>query len=135
MHARDCRAGLGRTLASSLVAGQVALHDLRAGSSIVAVEGDLQLGLRDRSLAWLGDAVPLTSITLHEGERFIAQQSGIVSISAAHPKPGYARRVSGTHAAAFIVLPAHAGKSARDAVRHAARHLAGLVRTRLRRPA
>jgi hypothetical protein len=133
MHARECRAGLGRTLASSLVAGQVVLHDLRAGSSIVALEGDLHVSLRDRSLAWLGDAVPLTSITVYEGERFVARQSGIVSISAARPTSGYAERVSGTRATAFVVLPSQPGRSARDAVRRAAQYLAELVRTRLRR--
>jgi hypothetical protein len=130
MQARESRAVLRRTSASSLVAGQVAVHDLCAGSSIMAVEGDLHVDFRDRSLAWLGDAIPLTSITLREGERFIATQRGIVSIGTVHAKP-----VSGTQAAAFIVLPPHAATGVHGWIREAAQHLAALVRTRLRRAA
>jgi hypothetical protein len=130
MHARESRAGLRRTPASSLLAGQVAVHDLRAGSSIVAVEGDLQLDFRDRSLAWLGDAVPLTSITLLEGERFVTPQRGIVSISAIRA-PGANR----ADTAAFIVLPPHAATGAHGWLPLAVLHLAGLVRTRWRRTA
>jgi hypothetical protein len=102
----------------------MAVHDLRAASSIVAVEGALQLDFRDHALAWLGDAVPLTSITLHEGERFVTPQRGIVSISTTH-----------ANAAAFVVLPSHADKGAYGFIRQAAHHWAGLVRTRLRRAA
>ena len=107
-----------------VAAGQMAVRDLRAGSSIVAVEGALQLDFRDHSLAWLGDAMPLTSITVHEGERFVTPQRGIVSISATR-----------AHMAAFVVLPAPAGQGAYGFIRQAALHLAGLVRTRLRRAA
>ncbi|QQC64717.1 hypothetical protein [Paraburkholderia ginsengisoli] len=125
MHDRESRAGsLRRTPASPVAAGQIVMRDLRAGSSIVAVEGDLQLGFRDRSLAWLSDAVPLTSIILREGECCVTPQHGIVSISSAH-----------ANAAAFIVLPSHAGASVYGRMREAAQHLAGLVRTRLRRTA
>jgi hypothetical protein len=130
MHARESRAGLRRPPALSFVASQVAVHDLRAGSSIVAVEGDLQLDFRDRSLAWLGEAVPLTSITLLEGERFVTPQRGMVSISAMRA-PGASR----TDPAAFIVLPPHTATGVRDWLRLAARHLTELVRTRWRRTA
>ncbi|NKJ48705.1 hypothetical protein CIC12_18570 [Burkholderia sp. SG-MS1] len=130
MHARESRAGLRGTPASSLLAGQVAVHDLHAGSSIVAIEGGLQLGLRDRSLAWLGDAVPLVSITLHEGERFVTPQRGMVSISALRA-PGASRAGS----AAFIVLSPRATTGAHGWLPLAARHLAGLIRTRWRRTA
>ncbi|CAB3776476.1 hypothetical protein [Paraburkholderia fynbosensis] len=128
MHARESCAGLRRTPASSLLAGQVAVHDLHAGSSIVAVEGRLQLHFRDRSLAWLGDAVPLTSITLLEGERFVTPQRGRVSISALR-----AAGASRTDSAAFIVLPPHAAPGAHGWLLLAVRHLAELVRTRWRR--
>jgi hypothetical protein len=124
MHIRESRAGLSHIPALPVAAGQVLMRDLRARSSIVAVEGDLQLGFRDGSLAWLGDAVPLTSITLREGERFVTQQHGFVSISAAYAS-----------AAAFIVLPSHAGTGAHGLIRQAAQYLASLVRTHLRRAA
>ena len=110
--------------ASRLTAGQLAVRDLRARTSIVAVEGDLQLEFRDHSLAWLGDAVPLTSITLHEGECFVTPQRGVVSISAAH-----------VNAAAFVVQPSGARKDGRSLIGQALHHLASLVKTRLRRAA
>ncbi|RKT27268.1 hypothetical protein B0G69_3079 [Paraburkholderia sp. RAU2J] len=128
MHARESCAGLRRPPASSLLAGQVAVHDLHAGSSIVAVEGRLQLDFRDRSLAWLGDAVPLTSITLLESERFVTPQRGRVSISALRA-PGATR----TDSAAFIVLPPHAATGAQGWLPLAVRHLAELAKTRWRR--
>jgi hypothetical protein len=102
----------------------MAVHHVRTGSSIVAVEGAVQLDFRDHALAWLGDAVPLTSITLHEGERFVTPQRGSVSISAMQAS-----------AAAFVVLTAHADQGAYGFIRQAAHHLARLVRTRLRRAA
>jgi hypothetical protein len=102
----------------------LAVHDLRARTSIVAAEGDLQLEFRDHSLAWLGDAVPLTSITLHEGECFVAPQRGVVSISAAH-----------ANAAAFVVQPWRPPKNGHGLFRQTVRALASLVKTRLRRAA
>ncbi|KAA1012152.1 hypothetical protein FVF58_13670 [Paraburkholderia panacisoli] len=107
-----------------VAAAQVAMHDLRAGSSIVAVEGALQLGFRDHSLAWLGDAVPLTSLALHEGERFVMPQRGVVTISAMQAQ-----------AAAFIVLCPSTDHGVQGLVRRAAHRLAALVRTRLGRAA
>ncbi|MBB5464734.1 hypothetical protein HDG32_000828 [Paraburkholderia sp. CI2] len=112
------------TAASHLAAGQMALHDLRARSSIIAVEAALQLVFRDHSLAWLGNDAPLSSLTLHEGERFMTSQRGVVSI-----------RATQANRAAFIVLPAHAEHSARGFVLQAARRLACVVRTRWRRAA
>ncbi|CAE6711502.1 hypothetical protein R69927_04365 [Paraburkholderia domus] len=116
-------AGLPRdAVTSRLAAGQMAVHDLRAQTSIVAVEGALQLDFRDHSLAWLGDTVPVTSITLHEGERFVTPQRGLVSISAAH-----------THPAVFVVQPRQAENARHSFIRQAAHHLANLAKTRLRR--
>lgn len=107
---------------SHLAAGQVGVHDLRAGTSIVAVEGDLLLGFRDHSLAWLGDTVPLTSITLHEGEQFVTPQRGAVSI-----------QVANACSAAFVVQASGAENPIHRVFRRAARHLAGLVNACLRR--
>lgn len=117
-------AELHRPAASRLAAGQMALHDLRAGSSIIAVEGALQLVLRDHSLAWLGNDAPLTSLTLQEGERFVTSQRGVVSI-----------RVTQSNRAAVIVLPADAECSARGFILQAVRRLAWVVRRRCRRAA
>ena len=122
MPVRQLPADLRPATASRLAAAQVAVHDLRAASSIVAVQGALHLDFRDHALAWLGNDAPLTSITLHEGECFVTPQRGVVSISAMH-----------ANAAVFIVLPSRAGQGAYCLVRHAAHRLAGLVRTRLRR--
>jgi hypothetical protein len=87
--------GVPLRTASNLAAGQTAMLDLRAGTSLVALEGPLQIGWRDHALAWLGDAVPRMSLTVPEGERFVMPQRGVVSISATH-----------AHAASFIVLSA-----------------------------
>ncbi|REG57956.1 hypothetical protein B0G80_0595 [Paraburkholderia sp. BL6669N2] len=116
------RFGPARGAPARLFTGQLAVHDLPARTSIVAVEGDLQLDYRDRSLAWLGDAVPVTSIALHEGECFVTPQRGVVSISAAH-----------ANAAAFVVQPWRARKNGRGPIREALQQLASLVKTRLRR--
>ncbi|MGF6967532.1 hypothetical protein OKW43_004560 [Paraburkholderia sp. WC7.3g] len=117
-------AELDYTAASHLAAGQMALHDLRARSSIIAVEGALQLVFRDHSLAWLGNDAPLTSLTLHEGERFMTSQRGVVSI-----------RATLADRAAFIVMPARAEWRARGFILQAVRRLAVAVRTRWRRAA
>lgn len=100
------------------------MHDLRARSSIVAVQGDLQLEFRDHSLAWLGDAVPSTSITLREGQCFVTPQRGTVSISAAHGP-----------VAAFVLQPSRAQAQGNNVVGSAARHLAALVKMTLGRAA
>jgi hypothetical protein len=113
-----------RPVAFRVAAAQVAMHDLRAGSSIVAVEGALQLGFRDHSLAWLGDAVPLTSLALPQGERFVTPQRGVVTISAMQANP-----------AAFIVLCPRTDRGVQGLIRRATHRLAALVRTRLRRAA
>lgn len=107
-----------------LAAGQVALHDLRARSAVVAVEGDLQLVVRDHSLSWLGDAVPSTSIMLSEGECFVPIERSMVSISALHGK-----------AAAFALPASHA--AARSNTQHAngIRQLAAFLKATLRRAA
>jgi hypothetical protein len=65
-----------------LAAGQGALHDLRALTSIVAVEGELHLHFREHALAWLGGDAPATVVRLCEGERFVMPQRGAVSIGA-----------------------------------------------------
>lgn len=117
--------GESRHAAARLVAGQVAVQDLRAHTAIVAVEGDLQLDFRDHSLAWLGDAVPVTSVTLREGERFVTPQRGVVKITATHA------------CAAFVVQPCRTEVGGHGPLRQAARylhHLASLVRTWLRSP-
>ena len=119
------RTGLPHDATTSRVAGgQMAVHDLRARTSIVAVEGDLQLAFRDHSLAWLGDAVPVTSVTLHEGERYVTPQRGIVSISTAHAKP-----------AVFVVEPWRAEREWQRFIfiGQAVRKLTSLVKTRLQR--
>jgi hypothetical protein len=107
---------------SRLAAGQVALRDVRARSTVVAVEGDLQLAFRDHSLAWLGDAVPLTSVTLHEGQCFVARQHGMISISAAHAQ-----------AAAFVVQPSLAENRGNSATGRAVLRLATFLKATLRR--
>ena len=126
MPVRQSRHGRSLHAAASaptrLAAGQTGVHDLRAGTSIVAVEGDLQLGFRDHSLAWLGDAVPLTSIRLHEGEQFVTPQRGVVSIHA-----------GGAGSAIFVVQRCSAENAVRRVFHQAVRHLAGLVKARLRR--
>ncbi|WP_027798743.1 hypothetical protein [Paraburkholderia dilworthii] len=109
---------------SCVAVGQVALRDLRARSSVLAIQGDLQLAFRDHSLAWLGDAVPLTSITLHEGQCFVARQRGIVSISAAHAP-----------AATFLVQPSLAEDKGSTLTSRAALQFARFLKTRLRRAA
>jgi hypothetical protein len=117
------RTGLPRDAATSRVAaGQVAVHDLRALTSIVAVEGNLQLNFRDHSLAWLGDVVPVTSVTLHEGERYVAPQRGVVSISAARAET-----------AVFVVQPCWAKNDRHGFISQAVRNLTSLVKTRLQR--
>ncbi len=102
----------------------MAVHDLRARTSIVAVEGDLQFAFRDHSLAWLGDAVPVTSVTLHEGERYVTPQRGVVSISTAHAK-----------SAVFVVEPWRAEHEWQRFIfiSQAVRKLTSLVKTRLQR--
>ncbi|APA84841.1 hypothetical protein BJG93_05195 [Paraburkholderia sprentiae WSM5005] len=117
-------AELHRPAASRLAAGQMALHDLRARSSIIALEGALQLVFRDHSLAWLGSDAPLTSLTLHEGERFVTSQRGVVSI-----------RATPANRVAFMVLPARTERSAPGFILQTVRRLAGAVRTRWRRAA
>lgn len=109
---------------SRLPAGQLALHDLRARTAIVAVEGALQLQLRDHSLAWLGDAVPVTMITLQEGECFVTPQRGVVSISAVQGQ-----------AAAFVLQRAPLQNNLYGLIRQAQQSLAGLVKTWWRRAA
>ncbi|MCX4172478.1 MULTISPECIES: hypothetical protein [Paraburkholderia] len=117
------RTGLPHDAATSRVAaGQMAVHDLRARTSIVAVEGNLRLDFRDHSLAWLGDAVPVTSITLREGERYITPQRGVVSISTAHAK-----------SAAFVVEPRRAENERHRFISQAVRKLTNLVKTQLQR--
>ncbi|CAH2892018.1 MAG: FIG00460047: hypothetical protein [uncultured Paraburkholderia sp.] len=100
-----------------LAAGQIALHDLRARSAVVAVEGDLQL-------AWLGDAVPFTSIMLREGQCFVLPQRGVMSISAARAE-----------AVAFALQASQSAAKSRLLPGHVARQLAALVRATLRRAA
>ncbi|CAB3714187.1 hypothetical protein LMG24238_04387 [Paraburkholderia sediminicola] len=119
------RTGLPHDATTSRVAtGQMAVHDLRARTSIVAVEGNLQLAFRDHSLAWLGDAVPVTSVTLHEGERYVTPQRGIVSISTVQAQ-----------SAAFVVEPWHAEHEWHRFIfiSQAVRKLTSLVKTRLQR--
>jgi hypothetical protein len=117
------RTGLPRDAALARVAaGQMAVHDLRARTSIVAVEGDLQLEFRDHSLAWLGDTVPVTSVTLHEGDRYVTPQRGVVSISAAHAEP-----------VVFVVQPCRPENEQHGFVSQAIRNLTSLVKTQLRR--
>jgi hypothetical protein len=110
--------------ATRLATGQVAIQDLRARTSIVAVEGNLQLDFRDHSLAWLEDTVPVTSITLHEGERYVTPQRGVVSISAAR-----------ANSAVFVVQPRRAENERLGLIRQATQYLASLVKTRFRRAA
>ncbi|RKE35915.1 hypothetical protein B0G76_2053 [Paraburkholderia sp. BL23I1N1] len=110
------------TTTSHVAAGQTAAHDLRARTSIVAVEGDLRLHFRDHSLAWLGDTVPVTSVTLPEGECYVTAQRGVVSISAAHAQ-----------SAVFIVQPCRAENERHGFISQAVRDLTSLVKTRLRR--
>jgi hypothetical protein len=110
------------TTVSRVAAGQMAVHDLPARTSIVAVEGDLQLDYRDHALAWLGDTVPVTSLTLHEGERYVTPQRGVVSISATHAR-----------SAVFAVQPWQAENVWLSRIMRAVRALGQLVKTRLRR--
>lgn len=125
MSLRQPRACLSRDIAPShLPAGQLAMHDLRAHTAIVAVEGALQLQWRDHSLAWLGDAVPVTAITLQEGECFVTPQRGVVSISAGQ-----------TQAAAFVLQRTHEQTKLYDLMHQMPQSLAGLVKTWWRRAA
>jgi hypothetical protein len=109
---------------SRLAVGQVALHDLRARGTVVAVEGDLLLAFRDHSLAWLGDAVPLTSVTLHEGQCFVARQHGMISISAQDAR-----------AAALVVQPSLAENRGSSATGGALHWLTAFLKATLRRTA
>jgi hypothetical protein len=119
------RAGLPHDAATSRVAaGQVAVHDLRALTSIVVVEGNLLLNFLDHSLAWLGDAVPVTSVTLHEGERYVTPQRGVVSISAARAA-----------SAVFVVQPCRHQNDRHGFISQAVRNLTSLIKTRLQRAA
>jgi hypothetical protein len=76
------RAHLASDTVTQLLKGQMAWQHLPARSAIVAATGDLRLEFRDHSLAWLGDAAPVTTVALREGERYTMQQSGMVAISA-----------------------------------------------------
>nr|WKF56049.1 hypothetical protein HUO10_000493 [Paraburkholderia busanensis] len=110
-----------RAVPIHLPAGRIAVHDLRAGTSIVALEGALQLHFRDHSLAWLGEAVPATAINLHEGECFVMPQRGAVSIGAVHAQ-----------AAAFVLQSAHTENRLLGSLRGVAQSLIGFVRNLLR---
>ncbi|MCC8391408.1 hypothetical protein LJ656_02320 [Paraburkholderia sp. MMS20-SJTR3] len=102
--------------------GQSTLVDLRAGTAIVAVEGELELCFRDHSLAWLGSAAPVTSFSVREGEQFVIGQHGVVAIRAPHAS------------AALRIAPASSGTSAvRALLRGALPGLASFVARQLRR--
>lgn len=122
MSLHQARDGLLRATRFCLRGAQMQVRDLDARTSIVAVEGNVRLQFRDHSLAWLADAVPLTTVTLHEGERFVTPQRGIVSISA-----------MGATVATFLLEPSRAENPARGLIRHATRLLARRIKTRLRR--
>ncbi|WP_341312202.1 hypothetical protein WN982_11840 [Paraburkholderia sp. IMGN_8] len=111
-----------RAASSRLHPGQVTALDLRTQTSIVAVEGNLQIAFRDYSLAWLGDAVMPAWITVPEGAQYVTPQRGFVSISAAHAR-----------AAVFLVQQLRPENN--GLIRQAARHLSSLVRILLRSPA
>lgn len=107
-----------------LAAGQIALHDLRARSCVIAVEGDLQLAFRDHSLAWLGEALAPTSLVLREGQCFIVPQRGVVSISALQTRP-----------AAFALQASRTAASRHAGPAHLARQLAAFLKTTWQRAA
>ncbi|MBB5503942.1 hypothetical protein [Paraburkholderia atlantica] len=106
-----------------LARAQAAMLDLRAGATIVAVEGDLELEFRDHALAWLGSAVLCTSIIVREGEHFISSQRGVMSIRASRA------------GAAVLIVQASPDDAAdlRELVRRAVRRLAGVVARSCRR--
>lgn len=101
-----------------LPVGRIAVHDLRAGTSIVALEGALQLHFRDHSLAWLGEAVPATMIALQEGECFVMPLRGAVSIG-----------VTGAQPAAFVLQSVRGKNRLYDSLRNASHNLIDLVKT------
>jgi hypothetical protein len=62
--------------------GQIAMHDVAANTSIVAVAGDIDLTFRDHSLAWLGADAPVVRVTVREGERYRIEQRGAIWLAA-----------------------------------------------------
>lgn len=71
--------------------GQIAMHDVAAHTSIVAVAGDIDLTFRDHTLAWLGADMPAVRVTVREGERYRIEQRGTIWLAAsacAHGKQG-----------------------------------------------
>ncbi|MGF6262436.1 hypothetical protein OKW49_003364 [Paraburkholderia youngii] len=114
-----------RPAALRLARDQAAMLDLNAGTTIVAVEGDLELEFRDHALAWLGGAVPCTSIIVRDDEQFITGQRGVLSIRASHA------------GAAVLIARASPGNAAelRELVRRTVRRLAGVVARSWRRTA
>lgn len=94
-----------RRMAMQLATGQIAMLDLRARTSVVAVEGDLHLRFRDSSLAWLDGDAPDISIRLPEGERYVMPQRAVVWMSNAH-----------ANAAIFIEQPERRAKWLRSVI-------------------
>ncbi|MGH8778591.1 hypothetical protein [Paraburkholderia sp.] len=62
--------------------GQIAMHDVAAHTSIVAVTGDIDLTFRDHALAWLGADMPIVRVTVREGERYRIEQRGAIWLTA-----------------------------------------------------
>jgi len=63
--------------------GQSWTGDLSAGTSIITLEGEIQVAFRDHSLAWLGDAMPIVYVTVYEGCRYVTERRGVVSVQTA----------------------------------------------------
>ncbi|WP_156967082.1 hypothetical protein [Paraburkholderia ferrariae] len=54
---------------------------LPRNAHLVATEGAVQLSFLDPTLDWLGEAVPVTRLKLHEGDSYVMERSCCVTVS------------------------------------------------------
>ena len=64
------------------VPGRIHTGKLRAGSTILALEGTLRLRYREESLNWLLDAAPVNGLLVCEGQQYRLPCDAFVEISA-----------------------------------------------------
>lgn len=62
--------------------GQIQAFNLKRASTIVALNGLLQLEYHDQSLDWLLNAAPDVSVIVHEGESYVLPYNAFVKIHA-----------------------------------------------------
>jgi hypothetical protein len=85
--------------------------DLPAGASIIAAEGAIDVGFRDSSLSWLGDAMPVVHVAVDAGCRYRTEQRGLASVTA----------IAGKSASIVVSMPGRAPRASSGSARPAAR--------------